>query len=74
MARHWKGALLIGGVGLLLMLIMGGLQSCTAMFGSAGTGVAATSYLSGAVSYTHLEDEPFDLYDIELSEEDFSAE
>ena len=30
----------------MLMLIMGGLQSCTAMFGSAGTGVAATSYLS----------------------------
>lgn len=45
-ARHWKGALLIGGVGLLLMLIMGDLQSCTAMFGSAGTGLAATSYLS----------------------------
>ena len=45
-ARHWKGALLIGGVGLFLMLIMGGLQSCTAMFGSAGTGLAATSYLS----------------------------
>ena len=45
-ARHWKGALLIGGVGLLLMLIMGGLQSCTDMFGSAGTGLAATSYLS----------------------------
>ena len=45
-ARHWKGALLIGGVGLLLMLIMGGLQSCTAMFGSTGTGLAATSYLS----------------------------
>ncbi|WP_458255977.1 CD1108 family mobile element protein [Dysosmobacter welbionis] len=45
-ACHWKGALLIGGVGLLLMLIMGGLQSCTAMFGSAGTGLAATSYLS----------------------------
>ena len=45
-ARHWKGALLIGGVGLMLLLIMGGLQSCTAMFGSAGTGLAATSYLS----------------------------
>ena len=30
----------------MLMLIMGGLQSCTAMFGSAGTGVAAMSYLS----------------------------
>ena len=45
-ARHWKGALLIGGVGLLLLMIMGGLQSCTAMFGSAVTGLAATSYLS----------------------------
>ena len=46
LVRHWKGALLIGGVGLMLLLIMGGLQSCTAMFGSAGTGLAATSYLS----------------------------
>ena len=45
-ARHWKGALLIGGVGLMLLLVMGGLQSCTAMFGSTGTGLAATSYLS----------------------------
>ena len=46
LVRHWKGALLIGGVGLMLLLIMGGLQSCTAMFGSTGTGLAATSYLS----------------------------
>ena len=45
-ARHWKGALLIGGVGLMLLFLMGGLQSCTAMFGSAVTGLAATSYLS----------------------------
>ena len=45
-ARHWKGALLIGGVGLMLLFLMGGLQSCTAMFGSAVTGFAATSYLS----------------------------
>ena len=45
-ARHWKGALLIGGVGLMLLFLMGGLQSCTAMFGSTGTGLAATSYLS----------------------------
>ena len=45
-ARHWKGALLIGGVGLMLLFLMGGLQACTAMFGSAGTGLAATSYLS----------------------------
>ena len=39
----WAG---LGIAALMLMLIMGGLQSCTAMFGSAGTGVAATSYLS----------------------------
>ncbi|MDB7831611.1 C40 family peptidase [Intestinimonas butyriciproducens] len=45
-ARHWKGALLVGGVALMLLMVMGGLQSCTAMFGSAGTGIAATSYLS----------------------------
>ena len=45
-ARHWKGALIVGGVGLMLLLVMGGLQSCTAMFGSTGTGLAATSYLS----------------------------
>ena len=32
--------------GLMLLLVMGGLQSCTAMFGSTGTGLAATSYLS----------------------------
>ena len=45
-ARHWKGALIVGGVGLMLLLVMGGLQSCTAIFGSTGTGLAATSYLS----------------------------
>lgn len=45
-ARHWKGALIVGGVGLMLLLVMGGLQSCTAMFGSTGTVLAATSYLS----------------------------
>ena len=45
-ARHWKGALIVGGVGLMLLLVMGGLQSCIAMFGSTGTGLAATSYLS----------------------------
>ena len=46
LVRHWKGALIIGGVGLMLLLIMGGLQSCTVMFGGTGTGMAATSYLS----------------------------
>ena len=44
--RHWKGVLVAVALFLLTALIMGGLQSCTAMFGSVGTGFAATSYLS----------------------------
>ena len=44
--RHWKGVLLAGALLLLTALVMGSLQSCTAMFGSAGSGFAATSYLS----------------------------
>ena len=45
-ARHWKGSLAVLVLGLLLLMVMTGLQSCTAMFGSTGTGLAATSYLS----------------------------
>ena len=44
--RHWKGVLLAGALLLLTALVIGSLQSCTAMFGSAGSGFAATSYLS----------------------------
>ncbi|MDC7289781.1 C40 family peptidase [Blautia schinkii] len=44
--RHWKGVLLAGALLLLTALVMGSLQSCTAMFGSVGSGFAATSYLS----------------------------
>ena len=62
--RHWKGVLLAGALLLLTALVMGSLQSCTAMFGSAGSGFAATSYLSedadmlGAeAAYCALEDE-----------------
>ncbi|MFW2551601.1 NlpC/P60 family protein, partial [Klebsiella pneumoniae] len=42
--RHWKGALAVLVLGLLMLFIITGLQSCTAMFGSAGTGITASSY------------------------------
>lgn len=45
-ARHWKGSLAVLVLGLLLLMVMIGLQSCTAMFGSAGGGIAASSYFS----------------------------
>ena len=44
--RHWKGALAVLVLGLLMLFIITGLQSCTAMFGSAGTGITASSYFS----------------------------
>lgn len=44
--RHWKGVLVAVALLLLTALVMGSLQSCTAMFGSAGSGFAAASYLS----------------------------
>lgn len=44
--RHWKGALAVLVLGLLMLLVVSGLQSCTAMFGSAGTGITASSYFS----------------------------
>ena len=44
--RHWKGVLVAVALLLLTALVMGSLQSCTAMFGSVGSGFAATSYLS----------------------------
>ena len=45
-ARHWKGSLAVLVLGLLLLMVMTGLQSCTAMFGSVGGGIAASSYFS----------------------------
>ena len=46
MGRHWKGALAVLVLGLLMLLVISGLQSCTAIFGSAGTGITASSYFS----------------------------
>lgn len=45
-ARHWKGSLMALAVLLLVAVVMGGLQSCTSMFGSVGSGFAVSSYMS----------------------------
>lgn len=45
-ARHWKGVLVILAGFLLIVMLIGGLQSCSALVGAAGGGVAASSYQS----------------------------
>ena len=44
--RHWKGALIVGGIGLLLVMLLGSLQSCSSMFGGGASNFMASSYLS----------------------------
>ena len=43
--RHWKGALIVGGIGLLLVMLLGSLQSCFSMFGGGVSNIMASSYL-----------------------------
>ena len=45
-ARHWKGVLVVLAGFLLIVMLIGGLQSCSALVGAAGSGVAASSYQS----------------------------
>lgn len=45
-ARNWKGVLVLLALGLLIIFLLGGLQSCSALFGGASSSVIATSYLS----------------------------
>lgn len=45
-ARHWKGVLAVLAGFLLIVMLIGGLQSCSALVGAAGGGVAASSYQS----------------------------
>lgn len=45
-ARHWKGCLIVLAGFLLIVLLIGGLQSCSILFSGAGGGVAASSYQS----------------------------
>ena len=44
--RHWKGAMIVGGIGLLLVMLLGSLQSCSSMFGGGVSNIMASSYLS----------------------------
>ena len=46
MARHKKAFLIIGGIGLVLVLLLGLLQSCSSMFGGGVSNIVASSYLS----------------------------
>ena len=69
-ARHWKGCLIVGGIGLVLLLLFGGLSSCSLFGGNGGSGLIASSYLSedaditGAeVAYSDMEAELQDMLD-----------
>ena len=44
--RHWKGLLAILVLGIMIMFLMGALQSCTSLFGGGASSVIASSYLS----------------------------
>ena len=44
--RYWKGALIVGGIGLLLVMLLGSLQSCSSMFGGGVSNIMASSYFS----------------------------
>ena len=42
--RHWKGVLIAGGIFLLVVLLISGLQSCSLFFSGGGGAVAASTY------------------------------
>lgn len=44
--RHWKGALIVGVIFLMVALLLGGLQSCSSIFGGGVSNIVASSYLS----------------------------
>ena len=63
-ARHKKVFLIIGGIGLVLVLLLGLLQSCSSMFGGGVSNIVASSYLSedsdllaAETAYCAMEDE-----------------
>ena len=45
-SRNWKGVLALLALGLFIIFLLGGLQSCSSLFGGASSSVIATSYLS----------------------------
>ena len=44
--RHWKGALIAGGVGFLLLFFLSALQSCSVLLGGGGSNLLSSTYLS----------------------------
>lgn len=53
--KNKHNLLIVGGIGLILMLIMGLMQSCTSMFGGGTSGLVASSYLSEDADLTGAE-------------------
>jgi len=45
-SRNWKVVLSLLGIGLLIIFLLGGLQSCSSLFGGASSSLIASSYLS----------------------------
>lgn len=52
--RHWKGCLLVGGIA-FIVLLFGGLSSCSLFGGNSGSGLIASSYLSEDADITGAE-------------------
>ena len=63
-SKHKKAFLLVGGIGLLLLMLLGLLQSCSSIFGGGVSNIVASSYLSedqdllaAEAAYCAMEDE-----------------
>ena len=44
--RHWKGLLALLALGIMVVFLLGGLQSCSSLFGGASSSIIVSSYLS----------------------------
>ena len=69
-SKHKKAFLLVGGVGLLLVMLLGLLQSCSSIFGGGVSNIVASSYLSedadllaAEAAYCAMEDELWEYLD-----------
>ena len=63
-SKHKKAFLIVGGIGLLLVMLLGLLQSCSSIFGGGVSNIVAVSYLSedqdllaAEAAYCAMEDE-----------------
>ena len=63
-SKHKKAFLIVGGIGLLLVMLLGLLQSCSSVFGGGVSNIVASSYLSedsdllaAEAAYCAMEDE-----------------